>query len=255
MVEKEVRTRTKMIIATGASNVTGTLMPLGDLAEIARKHRLILAVDAAQTAGRFPIDVELEGIDVLVFTGHKELFGLQGTGGIYIREGIDFEPIMTGGTGSISSSIEQPRQMPDVLESGTLNAHGIAGLLAGASFVRGVGIDKIREHEMELAQDLIEELLRIPKMKIYGPLSTQNRVGIISFNLEGISSSELARVLDENYQIALRSGLHCSPMAHKTIGTMERGTVRAGLSYLNTHEHISRLIEALIEISKRLTYS
>jgi cysteine desulfurase family protein len=249
LVRDALRPDTRLIACTHASNVLGALLPLDSLAEIAGERNIPLLVDAAQTAGRYPLNPENTGIQYLAFTGHKELFGPQGTGGLYMAPGWEIEPLLFGGTGSRSESPIQPDFLPDRYESGTLNTLGLAGLKAGVDFVAATGVGKIRKHEEELASRLIEGLERIPGVTVYGPREWTRRVGIVSFNLEGLTSSELASRLDEAFGICVRSGLHCSPLAHRTAGTLQGGTVRVGFSYMNTFEDVDRLLEALREIA------
>ncbi|MDI6874022.1 aminotransferase class V-fold PLP-dependent enzyme [Candidatus Solincola sp.] len=242
---------TRLVACTHASNVSGALLPITGIAEVAAEKGVPLLVDAAQTAGRVEIHPRKIGIAYLVFTGHKELFGPQGTGGLYIAPGWEVEPLTYGGTGSRSESSLQPDFLPDRYESGTLNAHGLAGLRAGVEYVLETGIARIRRHERELTERLLEGLSRIPGAIVYGPLEWERRVGIVSFNLGDYSSSELASLLDEEYGICVRSGLHCSPLAHRTLGTLQRGVVRASLSYLNNEDDVDSLIQALRELSRR----
>jgi cysteine desulfurase family protein len=239
---------TKLVACTHASNVLGVLLPVEDMASIAAEAGIPLLLDAAQTAGRLPIDVEDMGVAFLAFTGHKELFGPQGTGGLYIAPGWEVEPLNYGGTGSMSENPRQPDFLPDRYESGTLNALGLAGLGAGVDFILQTGLQNIVRHEEELSALLLEGLLSLRGLTLYGPRRLQGRVGIFSFNLEGFSSSELASLLDEKYGICVRSGLHCAPLAHRSIGTLDRGTVRASLSYMNTAEDVEALLHALAEI-------
>lgn len=245
---EEIRPETALMIINHASNVTGTILPVGDVAQVARERCIPLLVDAAQTAGRLPLSVEAEGIDMLAFTGHKELFGLQGTGGLYVRDGLDVSPVCFGGTGSSSSSLEQPGRMPDRLESGTLNAHGIAGLGAGVEFVRSVGIDRIRAHELELTGRLLEGLDRITGAKTYGPVTPDARVGVVPMTFDRMWPPEAAEALDSRYGIATRPGMHCSPLAHRTIGTVETGVLRVSFSYLNTAAEVDYLLESLRDL-------
>lgn len=244
-VAKLIRKDTRLIACTHASNVLGSLIPVEEIARIASEHEVPLLVDAAQTAGRYPIHVEASGIHYLAFTGHKELFGPQGTGGLYVAPGWEVEPLTYGGTGSLSESAEQPSFLPDRYESGTLNAWGLAGLLAGVEFVASHGVEAIREHERALTERLLEGLEALGKATVYGPRSWEERIGLVSFNLDGLSSSELAYLLDEEYGICVRSGLHCSPLAHNTAGTLREGTVRVSFSALNTLEDVDYLIGAL----------
>ena len=240
---------TRLIACTHASNVTGGLLPLDEVAELAAARGVPLLVDAAQTAGRYEVAPESMGVQYLAFSGHKELFGPQGTGALYIAPGWELEPLTYGGTGSRSESSTQPDFLPDRYESGTLNAPGLAGLRAGVEFVLETGLEEIRRHERDLAQRLLEGLLRLRGATVYGPRDWGSRVGIISFNLEGFSSSEVASRLDGAYGICVRSGLHCSPLAHRTIGTLRSGTVRASFSYLNSAEDVDYLLACLGEIS------
>jgi cysteine desulfurase family protein len=247
-----VREDTRLIACTHASNVLGSLLPVEEIARIAAEYDIPLLVDAAQTAGRYPIHVEGMGIQYLAFTGHKELFGPQGTGGLYVAPGWEVEPLIYGGTGSLSESAEQPGFLPDRYESGTLNAWGLAGLRAGVEFVATRGVEKIRDHEKALTERLLEGLESLGKAVIYGPRRWVERIGVVSFNLEGISSSELAYLLDEEYGICVRSGLHCSPLAHNTAGTLRQGTVRVSFSLMNTLEDVDYLLGALEEIAGSL---
>ena len=241
---------TRLIACSHASNVTGSLLPISDIAEVAGRFGIPLLVDAAQTAGRYPIEPEAMGIHYLAIAGHKELFGPQGTGALYVAPGAEVAPLLYGGTGSRSESPEQPDFLPDLYESGTLNAHGLAGLRAGVEFVMEKGVEAIRRHEEALTMRLLDGLSRIAGLTTYGAPGWERRVGVVSFNLGGLNSSEVASRLDEAYGICVRSGLHCSPLAHRTIGTLASGTVRASFSYLNTAEDVDRLLQALAEISR-----
>lgn len=252
-LEGAIRPNTRLVVLNHASNVVGTILPVAEAGEIARRHGLLLLVDAAQTAGAYPIDVEAAKIDLLAFTGHKSLFGPMGTGGLYIGERVnleEFEPLKRGGTGSRSELEEQPNFLPDMCESGTPNAVGIAGLLAGVRFVLERGMEEIRRHEVELAQRLIEGLSAIPGVTVYGGHDAHRQTATVSFNIEGLSPSEVGLRLDEEYGILCRVGLHCAPAAHKTIGTFPKGTVRFGLGYFNTPEEVERAVEAVREMAK-----
>jgi cysteine desulfurase family protein len=249
-VREALRPETRLIACTHASNVLGALLPLEDIAEIASERGVPLLVDAAQTAGRYPLQPEEMGIQYLAFTGHKELFGPQGTGGLYIAPGWELEPLTYGGTGSRSESPVQPDFLPDRYESGTLNALGLAGLRAGVEFVTATGIGEIRRHEEKLTMRLLDGLLRLAGITFYGPRKWEHRIGIVLFNIEGMDSSEVASRLDVAYDIYVRSGLHCSPLAHRTAGTLKSGAVRASFSYLNTAEEVDFLLQALAEITR-----
>lgn len=247
-----IKKNTKAIFITHASNVTGTVMPVGEIGYIARKHNLILCVDAAQTAGSLPIDVKEMNIDLLAFTGHKSLFGPTGTGGLYMREGLEkeIEPLCIGGTGSRSEMEIQPNFMPDRFEAGTPNTVGIAGLQAGVEFVLSEGIGKIKKREEDLVKMFIESVKNVPGIILYGEASPGPRIPVVSFNISGIDPGTVALELDECFNIMSRSGLHCAPSAHKTIGAFPSGTVRFSFSYFNTEGEIVEAIEALKQISK-----
>ncbi|MBN2026462.1 MAG: aminotransferase class V-fold PLP-dependent enzyme [Actinobacteria bacterium] len=248
-IEEALLADTRLIVCTHASNVTGSLLPIGEIAELAARRGIPLLVDAAQTAGRYELDPGGMGVQYLAFTGHKELFGPQGTGGLYIAPGWEIDPLLHGGTGSRSESSLQPDFLPDRLESGTMNAVGLAGLRAGVEFVLEKSIAEIRRHEEELSQLLSEGILRLPGGVVYGPREWKERIGLVSFNLHGFTSSEVASRLDEAYGICVRSGLHCAPLAHRTIGTLENGVVRASFSCMNRTEDVGRLLEALGDIA------
>ncbi len=247
-----IKKNTRAIFITHASNVTGTVLPVAEIGRIAQKHDLILCVDAAQTAGSFPIDVEEMNIDLLAFTGHKSLFGPTGTGGLYIREGLEksIEPLCIGGTGSRSEMEKQPDFMPDRFEAGTPNTVGIAGLQAGVEFVLSEGISQIKKREEELVKLFIEGVRDIPGIILYGKTSPGQRIPVASFNMTGMDPGTVALELDEQFNIMSRSGLHCAPSVHKSIGTFPSGTVRFSFSYFNTEGEIVEAIEALRKISK-----
>jgi cysteine desulfurase family protein len=251
-IVRAIRKKTKAIFITHASNVTGTVMPVTDIGRVAREHGLIFCVDAAQTAGCYPIDVAEMNIDLMAFTGHKSLFGPSGTGGLYIHEGLEkiIEPICVGGTGSRSEVEEQPDFLPDRFEAGTPNIAGIAGLKAGIEFVLSNGINQIKVKEENLVKMFIDGVRDLPGIILYGQTSTDRRIPVVSFNIAGMDPGTVALELDERFNIMLRSGLHCAPCAHKTIRTYPSGTVRFSFSYFNTKEQIIESIEALKQISK-----
>jgi cysteine desulfurase family protein len=251
-IVKAIKKNTKAIFITNASNVTGTVMPVSDIGRIAREHGLVLCVDAAQTAGCYPIDVIEMNIDLLAFTGHKALFGPSGTGGLYIREGLEksIEPICVGGTGSRSEVEVQPDFMPDRFEAGTPNTVGIAGLRAGVEFILSKGVAQIKNKEEKLVQMFIDGVRELPGIILYGQKSMELRTPVVSFNIAGMDPAAVALDLDERFGIMSRSGLHCAPSAHKTIDTYPVGTVRFSFSYFNTEEQIITSIEALQKISK-----
>lgn len=252
-IVKSIKKNTKAIIWTAASNVTGTIMPLKEIGNIAKKYGLVFCVDAVQAAGILPLDVNDIQIDFLAFTGHKSLFGTQGSGGFYIRKGLEkkLEQIFTGGTGSKSESEEHPDFMPDRYEAGTPNGIGIAGLGAGIDFINSVGIDAIFKHEQNLVGKFISEIKSNKKIKLYGPLETEKRIGIASFNIEDKSPSEVSEQLDNKYSIMSRAGLHCAPAAHKTVNSFPQGSVRFSFSFFNNEKQIDKAVKALYNISKR----
>lgn len=251
-IQKSIRPETKIIATTHISNLTGTIIDIKEIGKIAKSQGLIYLVDAAQSAGVYSIDVESMNIDLLAFPGHKGLLGPQGTGGLYIKKGIDMVESFQGGTGSISHSLIQPDVMPDKFESGTPNAPGIIGLGTGIDYILEVGIDNIREKELALTKYFIEETSKINGIKLYGPLELNEHGPVISLNIRDADSSEVSYMLNEDYNIAVRPGLHCAPLAHKTIGTFEQGTVRFSFGYENTFEEIELGIKALRNIAKNL---
>ena len=253
-LESAVRDNTRMISLDHASNVVGSLLPVAEAGAIAREHDILLLVDAAQSAGAFPIDMEAMRIDLLAFTGHKALFGPQGTGGLCIGERVaahEIQPLKRGGTGSRSAQEKQPGFLPDRCESGTPNTVGLAGLYAGAESVLHQGVETIRAHEVDLTRRLITGLLEIPGVVVYGSCDPEMQVATVSFNVQGMASSEVGSILDEEYETMSRVGLHCAPAAHRTIGTFPGGTVRFGLSFFNTAEEVDTAVEALREIAAR----
>ncbi len=248
-IEKAINAKTKLIVTTHASNVTGTLMPLAEITEIAHKKGVIYMLDAAQTAGAFPLDVQDMGIDMLACSGHKSLLGPQGTGVLYIAPHVELEEIRQGGTGSYSEDPGQPRTRPDRYESGTPNTPGIAGLGAAVKFIEEAGIERIREKEDNLTRHLLEGLMAITGVNIYGPTGDQRRTSTISLNINGVGCHEVAFALDKGFEIASRSGLHCAPDAHRTIGTLDIGTVRLSIGFFNTEEEIEMALEAITYIA------
>jgi cysteine desulfurase family protein len=253
-LERKTQSNTKMVVLNHASNVTGTLLPIREAGLIARKHNLLFLVDAAQTAGAYPIDMEKDKIDLLAFTGHKCLYGPQGTGGLVMGERVkerEMIPLKQGGTGSRSEFEEQPDFLPDRFESGTPNGVGIAGLLAGIQFVLGKGVEQIRQHEIDLIEKLVERLRKIPQVKLYGSENKKDRIATLSFNLAQLSPSDVALRLEREFGILCRPGLHCAPAAHHTIGTFPEGTVRFGLSVFTTEDNIEAAIQAVTVISKQ----
>jgi selenocysteine lyase/cysteine desulfurase len=248
--EKTLQKRPKNVVVNHGSNIIGSIAPLKELGALCRKYGSRFFVDAAQTAGLVSIDVEDANIDFLAFSGHKNLYGLQGTGGLYIREGCDPPPLAFGGTGSRSESDEQPLFMPDRYESGTQNMPGIASLAAGTEFVMKTGSAAIFDHGSNLAGVLLDALCSISRIHVYGPRTPKNMLPTISITIEGIDNAAVAQRLNDEFSIAVRVGLHCAPVAHRTIGTFPSGTIRISLGYFNTEKDCAVLIAALIKICK-----
>lgn len=252
-VERAITARTKLIILTHASNVSGTLLPIEEVGAIARQRGILLCVDAAQTAGAYPLDMQSMKIDLVAFTGHKALYGPQGTGGLCIGERARgrIAPLLYGGTGSASESDIQPKFSPDCYEAGTLNAVGLAGLAAGIGFVESQGVAAIMQRERALTERLVAGLKAIPNVELYGPREINRRIGVISFNLADRSCSEVAAALEERAGICCRAGLHCAPLAHRQLGTFPHGTVRFSLGAFNNENDIDTALAALQEIAAR----
>ncbi|RKD33770.1 aminotransferase class V-fold PLP-dependent enzyme [Thermohalobacter berrensis] len=249
-VEKYIRKNTSLIIFNHASNVIGTIQPIRKIGEIAKKYDIPFVVDAAQTAGIYPIDINKDNIDILTFTGHKSLFGPTGTGGFILNWNGNLTPLKEGGTGGDSSYEYQPDYLPNKFEAGTLNICGIAGLKEGLEYILNTGINNIFEKEKKLIAYTLNRLMEIDKLTIYGPKDPEKIVGVVSFNIEGLSAEEVAYRLDSDYGIMVRSGLHCAPTAHSIIGTKNTGTVRISIGYFNTKKDIDLLVNALKEIIK-----
>lgn len=248
-IERAVKPNTAAIVITHASNVTGTLMPVAEIGRLAKRKGLKLVVDAAQTAGVFNIDVSFMNIHLLAFPGHKGLYGPTGTGGLYIADGLELTTLKEGGTGSMSHIPGQPDILPERYESGTLNSVGISGLAAGLRFIRDEGSEKIRQHEMALTSRFLKGAEKIKGLKVYGPAELYERAPVVSFSLEGKNTGQVGTVLDQQYNIACRAGLHCAPDAHRTLGTFEKKLVRFSFSYFNKEEEVDFAIRALAEIA------
>jgi cysteine desulfurase family protein len=251
LVSRAIKANTRLICMLHASNLVGTIMPLQAIGQIARNHGVLFMVDSAQSAGVLPIDVKEQNIDILTFTGHKGLLGPQGTGGMYISPGIEVVPLKQGGTGSLSEYLEQPQVMPDLMESGTMNTPGIAGLLAGIRYINQTGMEQIREHEKKLTQRLISGLAEIDGINIYGPRDVNQRTAVVALNVKDKDCGEVSSRLDYEYGIITRSGLHCAPLAHQTLGTFELGACRLSPGYFTADKEIDQVIKAIYEISKK----
>lgn len=250
-IQKGFRKNTKMIILTHASNVTGTILPLERVGAIIKeKGDVLFCVDAAQTAGALPIDVEKMSIDLLAFTGHKSLYGPQGTGGLYIRKGLEkrITPLMMGGTGSRSEFEEQPGFMPDKYESGTPNTIGFAGLSAGVAYVLEQTVEAIRAKEEQLTSRFLDQLIEFKdQVTVYGPNDASKQTAVISFNIKNVTPTDAALYFEENRRILCRPGLHCAPAAHRTIGAFPQGTIRFSFGFFNTEQDIDEAVNAIRE--------
>lgn len=248
--EAAIQSNTRAIVCTHGSNLTGNLVDMGKIGAIAKAHGLLLVVDASQTAGVVPIDVGKMNIDILCFTGHKGLLGPQGTGGLYVREGVEVRPLLTGGSGVQSHSKTHPIQMPTALEAGTLNAHGLAGLNAGVGYLLEMGVDRIRQKELDLMWAFYEGVNAIPGITVYGDFSSRERCPIVSLNVRDYDSAQVSDALFSEFGIATRPGTHCAPLMHEALGTHQRGAVRFSFSHYNTMEEINIAVSALREIAR-----
>lgn len=249
-IEDAICEDTKMIVCTNGSNLTGNYVDVGAIGEIAKKHQVLFVVDASQTAGVFPINVEDMNIDVLCFTGHKGLLGPQGTGGIYVREGLAIPPLKSGGSGVQTYNKSHPQEMPTALEAGTLNGHGIAGLHAALEYLEKTGIDTIRTREQELMWKFYEGVKDIPEITIYGDFSTKERCPIVTLNIGDYDSGEVSDALLTEYGISTRPGGHCAPLMHEALGTVSQGAVRFSFCHYNTDEEVETAIRAIRELAQ-----
>ena len=248
-IEAAILPETRMIVIIHASNVNGILQPIAEYGRIARKHNLVLMVDAAQSVGHFPVDVQADNIDLLAFSAHKGPLGPPGVGVLYLSPRVDPDTLNEGGTGSVPESPSQPEILPDKYESGTLNGSGISGLGAALKFILGEGLDKIHNHELNLTRALIEGLTAISGVTVYHAGDLIRQAPVMSFNIEGYEPGEVGVILDQAFDIKTRSGLHCSPLAHKTLGTYPRGTIRLSPGYFNTSDEIDQTIQAVKQIA------
>lgn len=249
-IENAIVPDTKMIVCTNGSNLTGNYIDPEPIGTLAREKGIVFVVDASQTAGVFPIDVQKMKIDVLCFTGHKGMLGPQGTGGMYVRKGLSVRPLLSGGSGVQTYSKTHPTEMPTALEAGTLNGHGIAGLHAAVEYLEKTGVDTIRAREQDLMWRFYEGVKEIPGVKVYGDFSTKNRCAIVTLNIGDYDSSEVSDELLTEYGISTRSGGHCAPLMHEALGTVEQGTVRFSFSHYNTEEEVDTAIRAIRELAE-----
>lgn len=247
--EQLLRPNTRLVAVTHASNVTGNLTDLAFVSAFAQKHGLLLVVDAAQTAGARPIDVQALGVDVLCFTGHKALLGPQGTGGLYVRPGLALPPFVVGGSGVHSFDEAHPAQMPTALEAGTLNVPGLAGLGAGVEWILAQGVEKLHAKELALTRLFYEQVRRTPGLQFYGSFGQADRAPIVSLNFGPEDAARAADILWEDYGICVRAGAHCAPLIHKAFGTVEQGMVRFSFSHQNTEAEVCRAAQAVCALA------
>jgi cysteine desulfurase family protein len=251
---KTIEANTKLVIVTHASNVTGTVNDIGRIGEICREKNILFLVDAAQTVGGIPIDVEKMHIDFLAFSGHKGLLGPQGTGGLCIGGDELIDPLMRGGTGSVSDREVQPDFLPDRFESGTLNVVGIAGLGAAVEWIRNRGVETIMRHEQAIREIMVEELWGKDRFTLYTVESGLQHTGVLSLNIGGFSPSKVGEILDRQYGIQTRIGLHCAPSAHRSIGTFPDGTVRlswGAFTRIKDAEYVANSLKEIASLSSR----
>jgi cysteine desulfurase/selenocysteine lyase len=249
MIKREIKENTRLIVCTHASNVTGTIMPIKEIGNLAAKRRILFMVDGAQSAGCLPIDVKEMNIAMLALPGHKGLLGPMGTGMLYVREDVDLRPLKEGGTGTRSRELIQPLDFPDGFEAGTVNAPGIIGLGYSANLIAGLGIDHIRVYEENLVRELDEALRNMRGVTVYGP-EWSRKTGIVAFNVDKMNCEEVSEALSTKYGIASRGGYHCAGLAHKTIGTLETGAVRLSVGPSNTKREIAVAIQAVYQMQK-----
>jgi len=250
--ERLIRPETRAIVCTHASNLTGNLVDLARVGEIARRHGLLLVADVSQTAGCVPIDMEKMNIDVLCFTGHKGLMGPQGTGGLCLRPGVEIRPWKVGGSGVQSYRREQPPELPTRLEAGTLNSHGIAGLSAAVDFLTQIGVEAVGARENALMRRFYEGVRSVPGVTVYGDFSPGPRAAIVALNIGDVDSALAADELYETYGIVTRPGAHCAPRMHEALGTTAQGAVRFSFSWFNTEEETDQAIRAVRELASQV---
>lgn len=249
-LEKAIRPNTRGVVCTHASNVTGDTVDIARMGAVAHAHGLILVVDASQSAGLLPLEMMKQHIDVVCFTGHKGLYGPQGTGGLCIREGLEIRPWKVGGSGVHSYLETQPPEYPTRLEAGTLNGHGLAGLSAALGWLEQTGVEAVREHDLALARRFYEQVRPLPGVTVYGDWDGAPRVPVVSLNLANRDSGEVSDDLAERFGIATRPGAHCAPRMHRALGTEEQGTVRFSWAWFNTEEETDTAARAVAELAR-----
>jgi cysteine desulfurase family protein len=248
-IKQKIKTNTRLVIINHASNVIGTVQPVGAIGRICREKGVPFAIDASQSAGKVPIDIDKDHIDIVAFTGHKSLLGPTGIGGLYVREGIDIRHTRAGGTGVRSADRMHLNDYPYRLEYGTGNVMGIAGLHAGLKWIAQQGIDTIHAHEMKLARMVRDGLMAIDGVTLHCQDDLMDHISVLSFNIDGMEALDTGTLLDGEYDIACRTGLHCAPLVHEQLGTAKiGGSVRIGIGPFNTEDHMNAMIEAVSEI-------
>lgn len=249
-IEDNIKDNTKAVVCTHASNLTGNVTDIERIGRITKEKGILFIVDASQTAGVMDIDVNKMNIDILCFTGHKSLMGPQGTGGLYVREGVDIKPLLSGGSGIKTYSKTHPEELPVRLEAGTLNVHGLAGLNASVRYILDKGVENIRKEEQKLLWQFYEGVSEIQGVTVYGNFEDFNRCPILSLNIHDYDSSKVSDVIYSQYGIAVRAGAHCAPLMHEALGTVSQGAVRFSFSHFNTAEEIEEAIKAVKEIAE-----
>lgn len=252
-IEKRIRPETRLVVVNHASNVLGTVQPIAEIGRICREHDVLFAIDASQSAGKVPIDMEAMNLDVVAFTGHKSLLGPTGIGGLYVREGVEVRHTRAGGTGVRSAVRPHLDEYPYRMEYGTLNSMGVAGLYAGVQWVEEKGLDTLHAHEMKLTQRLRDGLRQIEGVTLYCQEDLDNHISVLLFNVDGVEALHVGTMLDVDYGIACRTGLHCAPLVHERIGTADiHGGVRFGIGPFNTEADIDEAVQAVREIREAL---
>ncbi len=246
-----LKPNTRLVIVTHASNAVGTVQPIEEIISIAHQNGSLVLVDAAQSAGCIPLDIKKINADMVAMPGHKGLYGVQGTGVLYVKKGTELEPVISGGTGSESKLLTQPSIMPDKLEAGTINTPGIAALGKGIEYITARGITNIMRHEAGLAEFFYNEINKLDNVKIYGTGDLAKRCPIVTFNIDGIDASSVESILDKKYNIAVRSGLHCAPLAHKAMGTYDTGAVRFSFGAYNDERQTEYAVKCIRSITER----
>ena len=249
-MESAIRPDTKAIICTHGSNLTGNVTDIDRIGKLCKEHGILFVLDASQTAGTIPIDVKKAGIDILCFTGHKGLFGPQGTGGLYVNTEYPIKPLKRGGSGIKTYERKHPSVYPTALEAGTLNSHGIAGLAASVSFIMETGVERIHAKEIALAERFYQGVKEVEGVRLFGDYEAKERCPIVTLNIGDLDSSMVSDELAFSYEIATRAGAHCAPLMHKALGTEKSGAVRFSFSYFNTEEEVDQAILAVKEIAE-----